>query len=96
MTEVTEAKWQEADRHSNKTPEAVTTAYDPSDNNRTDQSLSLIKAHVGNNVDIYYGTIEIRADLKLTFGSRDGIYCEGNDSFNCSSATVLETLRRKI
>lgn len=38
----------------------------------------LIKAHVGNNVDIYYGTIEIRAELKLTFGCRDGVHWEGN------------------
>lgn len=38
----------------------------------------LIKAHVGNNMDIYYGTIEIRAELKLTFGWRDGARWDGN------------------
>lgn len=36
-----EAKWQGADRHSNKTLEAVTAAYDPSDNNGANQSLPL-------------------------------------------------------
>lgn len=34
-----EAKWQGADRQSNKTPEAVTAAYDPSDDNRADRGL---------------------------------------------------------
>lgn len=40
---------------------------------------ALIKAHVGNNVDIYYGTIEIRAEFILTLGSRDGAHCGGNN-----------------
>lgn len=32
----------------------------------------LIQAHVGNNVDIYYSTIEMRAERKLTSGKREG------------------------
>ena len=36
-----EAKWQGADRHSNKTLEAVTAAYDPADNNRANYGRSL-------------------------------------------------------
>lgn len=39
----------------------------------------LIKAHVGNNVGIYYGTIEIRAELILTFRSKDWTHCGGNN-----------------
>lgn len=41
----------------------------------------LIKAHVGNNVDIYYGTIEIRAEHKLTSGNREGSHCDRNHKF---------------
>lgn len=39
----------------------------------------LIKAHVENNVGIYYGTIEIRAELKLTLRSKDWTHCGGNN-----------------
>lgn len=41
----------------------------------------LIQAHVGNNVDIYYSTIEMRGEHKLTSGNREGAHCDRNHKF---------------
>lgn len=41
----------------------------------------LIKAHVGNNADIYCGTIEMRAGHKLTSDNREGSHCDRNHTF---------------
>lgn len=36
---------------------------------------------MGNNVDIYYGTIEMRAEHKLTSGNGEGARCDRNHKF---------------